>query len=76
MNALILALAPIVTCYNYGTVTQCSDGTIVYRYGNQMQIDTINQQPSRQLESQLPATPAIEPIQPFDSGLRVLEPFK
>ena len=76
MNALTLALAPIVTCYNYGTVTQCSDGTIVYRYGNQMQIETFNQQPSRQLESQLPATPAIEAIQPFDSGLRVLEPFK
>lgn len=74
MIALAVALA--VTCYNYGVVTQCSDGTIIYKYGNQIQIDPASQQPSRQLEQQLPAIPAIESIQPIDLSPRVLEPFK
>ena len=74
MIALAVALA--VTCYNYGTVTQCSDGTVIYKYGNQIQIDPANPQPSRQLEQQLPAIPAIELTQPIDLSPRVLEPFK
>jgi len=34
-----------VTCYTYGNITNCSDGTSAYQYGNQTQIIPGNGQP-------------------------------
>jgi len=80
MKDLILAAA--VTCYNYGAnITQCSDGTTAYQYGNQTQIVSPNNDRTTvyqygnqyQIDSYQNTQPFIPPI---DSGLRVLEPFK
>ena len=51
-----VAKADSVGCYQYGNITQCSNGVSAYQFGNITQIQT-PQQP-------IP-TPAIQPIQPI-----------
>lgn len=51
-----VAKADSVGCYQFGNITQCSNGVSAYQFGNITQIQT-PQQP-------IP-TPAIQPIQPM-----------
>ena len=79
MNALALAVA--VTCYQYGTITQCTDGTTAYKFGNQTQIISPNNEQTTiyqfgnqtQIDSNTPNV-VLPPIQTTPS-LRVLKPF-
>jgi len=81
MKDLILAAA--ITCYNYGTITQCTDGTTAYQFGNQTQIispsndrATVYQFGNQYQIDSYQSAPVIPVIPPVDSGLRMLEPFK
>ena len=81
MNSLMLAVA--MTCYQYGTITQCSDGTTAYQFGNQTQIVSPNNDRTTVYKfgnqyqiASYQSTPVVPVIPPVDSSLGVLKPFE
>ena len=62
-----VAKADSVGCYQFGNITQCSNGVSAYQFGNITQIQT-PQQPIQ--------TPAIQPIQPIVASSNISNQYR
>lgn len=80
MKDVILAVA--VTCYQYGTITQCTDGTTAYKFGNQTQIISPNNEQTtvyqygNQYQIQPYQNAPVIPVIPSIPSLMGLDPLK